>query len=331
MESMLCCGDNRIREEQVAGKETTKTTEKTDVNDTSIGSDETSKSIYAFMNNTHVGQPFGYDKVRESSLLGEVAECDKQRNAREVWGEGNAKIKVSRLANLDKEEGSIIGWHYHEGTDELLWVQKGCISADYKDREPIIAREGEMILAPGGVEHNPLVVATPELSDEVLASQFSNFTPPEDMGATWTGPEVHVLATGTPAFAKDHKGIEAHDRTKKVSLYDEFEKMGDAWKSKPIFSLNTGLEFSVMKMKGEKPGGFLSNDCATFIHVHKGQFTMQLEENDGGNKVVKEKSFIIIPKDMKHCPTAEEECQVVFVQHGQWANIDKNLERMEGT
>ena len=161
---------------------------------------------------------------------------------------------------------------------------------------------------------------------------------------------MHVLATGTPAFAKDHKGIEAHDRTKKVSLYDEFEKargpqftachahfsypflqMGDAWKSKPIFSLNTGLEFSVMKMNGEKPGGFLSNDCATFIHVHKGQFTMQLEENDGGNKVVKEKSFIIIPKDMKHCPTAEEECQVVFVQHGQWANIDKNLERMEGT
>ncbi len=45
-------------------------------------------------------------------------------------------------------------WHSHENEDELFLVFKGTLYMDFRDRTEVI-REGEMIVVPKGVEHNP--------------------------------------------------------------------------------------------------------------------------------------------------------------------------------
>ncbi|KXK30482.1 MAG: cupin [Bacteroidetes bacterium OLB12] len=45
-------------------------------------------------------------------------------------------------------------WHSHENEDELFLVFKGTLYMDFRDRTEVIC-EGEMIVVPKGVEHNP--------------------------------------------------------------------------------------------------------------------------------------------------------------------------------
>ncbi|MEQ1586905.1 MAG: cupin domain-containing protein [Cyclobacteriaceae bacterium] len=45
-------------------------------------------------------------------------------------------------------------WHSHENEDELFMIFKGTLYIDFRDRTEVI-NEGEMIIVPKGVEHNP--------------------------------------------------------------------------------------------------------------------------------------------------------------------------------
>ncbi|MCT4631058.1 cupin domain-containing protein [Winogradskyella sp.] len=45
-------------------------------------------------------------------------------------------------------------WHAHEHEDELFQVVKGTLYMQFRDRTEIV-REGEIIVIPKGVEHNP--------------------------------------------------------------------------------------------------------------------------------------------------------------------------------
>jgi len=45
-------------------------------------------------------------------------------------------------------------WHSHENEDELFMIFKGTLYMDFRDRTEVI-KEGEMIIVPKGVEHNP--------------------------------------------------------------------------------------------------------------------------------------------------------------------------------
>jgi mannose-6-phosphate isomerase-like protein (cupin superfamily) len=45
-------------------------------------------------------------------------------------------------------------WHSHEHEDELFMIFKGTLYIDFRDRTEVIT-EGEMIIVPKGVEHNP--------------------------------------------------------------------------------------------------------------------------------------------------------------------------------
>jgi mannose-6-phosphate isomerase-like protein (cupin superfamily) len=46
-------------------------------------------------------------------------------------------------------------WHAHEDEDELFQVVKGTLYMQFRDRTEIV-REGEIIVVPKGVEHNPM-------------------------------------------------------------------------------------------------------------------------------------------------------------------------------
>lgn len=65
-----------------------------------------------------------------------------------IIGELNGQlVKLAKLTND-------FVWHSHENEDELFLVWKGELIMEFRDRTEVI-KEGEMIIVPKGVEHNP--------------------------------------------------------------------------------------------------------------------------------------------------------------------------------
>ena len=54
---------------------------------------------------------------------------------------------------LAKLKGEFV-WHSHEHEDELFQVVKGTLYMQFRDRTEVV-NEGEIIVVPKGVEHNP--------------------------------------------------------------------------------------------------------------------------------------------------------------------------------
>ncbi|WP_340066482.1 cupin domain-containing protein [Ascidiimonas aurantiaca] len=55
---------------------------------------------------------------------------------------------------LAKLKGELV-WHAHEEEDELFQVLKGTLYMQFRDRIEEV-KEGEIIVVPKGVEHNPM-------------------------------------------------------------------------------------------------------------------------------------------------------------------------------
>ena len=55
---------------------------------------------------------------------------------------------------LAKLKGEFV-WHSHDDEDELFQVIKGTLYMQFRDRTEIV-KEGELIVVPKGVEHNPM-------------------------------------------------------------------------------------------------------------------------------------------------------------------------------
>lgn len=55
---------------------------------------------------------------------------------------------------LAKLKGEFV-WHSHKHEDELFQVIKGTLYMQFRDRTEIV-REGEFIVVPKGIEHNPM-------------------------------------------------------------------------------------------------------------------------------------------------------------------------------
>jgi mannose-6-phosphate isomerase-like protein (cupin superfamily) len=66
-----------------------------------------------------------------------------------VIGEVNdCAIKVVKL------KGEFI-WHHHDYEDELFLVVKGTLRMKFRDHESVV-REGEFVIVPRGIEHQPV-------------------------------------------------------------------------------------------------------------------------------------------------------------------------------
>ena len=55
---------------------------------------------------------------------------------------------------LAKIKGEFV-WHAHQDEDELFQVIKGTLYLQFRDRTEVV-KEGELIVVPKGVEHNPM-------------------------------------------------------------------------------------------------------------------------------------------------------------------------------
>ena len=83
---------------------------------------------------------------------------------------------------LAKLKGEFV-WHSHEDEDELFQVIKGTLYMQFRDKTEVV-NEGEIIVVPKGVEHNP---------------------------CTKNGEEVHVLVFEKVTTA--HTGQVQHEKT----------------------------------------------------------------------------------------------------------------------
>lgn len=58
-----------------------------------------------------------------------------------------------QLVKLAKLKDDFV-WHSHEHEDELFMIMKGTLVMEFRDRVEHV-KEGEIIIVPRGVEHNP--------------------------------------------------------------------------------------------------------------------------------------------------------------------------------
>jgi mannose-6-phosphate isomerase-like protein (cupin superfamily) len=80
---------------------------------------------------------------------------------------------------LAKLQGEFV-WHAHKNEDELFQVIKGTLYMQFRDRTEVV-NEGEIIIVPKGVEHNPMT----KNGEEVHVLLF------EKMGTAHTGNVLH--------------------------------------------------------------------------------------------------------------------------------------------
>ncbi len=56
---------------------------------------------------------------------------------------------------LVKLKGEFV-WHHHDVEDELFLVVKGQLQINLRDQDSIVLNEGEFVIIPHGVEHQPV-------------------------------------------------------------------------------------------------------------------------------------------------------------------------------
>ncbi len=71
----------------------------------------------------------------------------------EYWSPKIAGELNGQQVKLVKFKGPFT-WHHHDNEDELFYVVKGSFDMEFRDKTVTI-NEGEMIIAPRGVEHRP--------------------------------------------------------------------------------------------------------------------------------------------------------------------------------
>lgn len=108
----------------------------------------------------------------------------KQKHAEftKQWHPHQIAIVDDMQVLLAKLQGEFV-WHAHEHEDELFQVIKGTLYMQFRDRTEVV-KEGEIIVVPKGMEHNPM---------------------------TKDGEEVHVLLFEKLSTA--HTGNVQHEKT----------------------------------------------------------------------------------------------------------------------
>jgi mannose-6-phosphate isomerase-like protein (cupin superfamily) len=114
--------------------------------------------------------------MKSINLKQKHAEFTKQWHPHQIAVVDDMQVLLAKL------QGEFV-WHAHENEDELFQVIKGTLYMQFRDRTEVV-NEGEIIVVPKGVEHNPM---------------------------TKNGEEVHVLLFEKLSTA--HTGNVLHEKT----------------------------------------------------------------------------------------------------------------------
>ena len=86
--------------------------------------------------------------MKTINLKEKHAEFTKQWHPHQIAVVDDMQVLLAKL------QGEFV-WHAHENEDELFQVIKGTLYMQYRDRTEVV-NEGEIIVVPKGVEHNPM-------------------------------------------------------------------------------------------------------------------------------------------------------------------------------
>ena len=78
---------------------------------------------------------------------------DKHKLFAKQWHPHRIATVDNMQVILAKIKGEFV-WHSHDNEDELFQVIKGTLYMQFRDRTEVV-QEGEIIVVPKGVEHNP--------------------------------------------------------------------------------------------------------------------------------------------------------------------------------
>lgn len=111
--------------------------------------------------------------MKSINLKQKHAEFTKQWHPHQIALVDDMQVLLAKL------QGEFV-WHAHENEDELFQVIKGTLYMQFRDRTEVV-NEGEIIVVPKGVEHNPMT----KNGDEVHVLLF------EKMSTAHTGNVLH--------------------------------------------------------------------------------------------------------------------------------------------
>jgi mannose-6-phosphate isomerase-like protein (cupin superfamily) len=94
-----------------------------------------------------------------------------------------------------------------------------------------------------------------------------------------------------------------------VNLSQKFAQFSDHWNPRIIGEVND-CYLKAVKFKGDFVWHHHENEDEMFLVV-KGTLRMKFRDREA---VVREGEFIIVPRGVEHCPTADEEIQVVLIE-----------------
>lgn len=114
--------------------------------------------------------------MKSINLKQKHAEFTKQWHPHQIAVVDDMQVLLAKL------KGEFV-WHAHEHEDELFQVVKGTLYMQFRDRTEVV-KEGEIIVVPKGVEHNPY---------------------------TKNGEEVHVMLF--EKLSTKHTGAVEHEKT----------------------------------------------------------------------------------------------------------------------
>jgi mannose-6-phosphate isomerase-like protein (cupin superfamily) len=95
----------------------------------------------------------------------------------------------------------------------------------------------------------------------------------------------------------------------KTNLTEAFARFSDFWSPKVVGEVNDA-HVKLAKLKGEFIWHHHEQEDELFLVV-KGRLRLRLRDRD---ILLDPGEFYIVPKGVEHCPVAEEECHVLFLE-----------------
>ena len=94
-----------------------------------------------------------------------------------------------------------------------------------------------------------------------------------------------------------------------INLAEKLDKFSEYWSPKIVGSFN-GHDLMVVKVKGEF-NWHSHADTDDFFMVLNGELTIQMRD---GNVTLKPGEIFVVPRNVEHCPIADEECHLLLIE-----------------
>lgn len=99
---------------------------------------------------------------------------------------------------------------------------------------------------------------------------------------------------------------------KKVNLGEAFASFTEAWSPRVGGDIND-FQIKLVKLEGAFHWHHHEHEDELFL-VTSGTLRMRLHPQDGSDIVLHAGEYLIVPRGVEHCPTAEPTCEVVLLE-----------------